>query len=129
MENNDRLILEQNKLIDVLRRLEELLADPIDSHKAIVDATIQRFKFTYELFWRWLRLVIKEEGVEVNFPKAVLKEAYKAGMINNEEIWLKMLKDRSLTSHAYNEDLAISIYDNIKTYASLIKEVLEKYKQ
>lgn len=60
-----KLELAQSKLANALERLEELMDDPIDSHKAIIDATIQRFEFTFELFWKWLRLLIKEKGVEV----------------------------------------------------------------
>lgn len=80
MKNNNKLklTLEQKKLSDVLKRLEEVVCDPIDAHQAVVDATIQRFEFTFELFWKWLKLIIAEEGIDVNFPKEVLREAYKS---------------------------------------------------
>lgn len=126
---NSKLKLDQTKLSNALKRLEEVIKDPIDAHKAIVDATIQRFEFTFELFWKWLRRIICERGIEVNFPKDVLREAYKAKMIDDEEIWLKMLRDRNLTSHTYNEDLAMSIYKDIKIYAPLIREVFERHRE
>lgn len=123
-----KINLAQSKLSDVLARLEEAIEHPIDSHLVVIDGTSQRFEFTFELFWRWLKLVIAEQGIVVHFPKEVLQEAYKTHMINDESIWLQMLNDRNLTSHTYNKDLAISIYNNIKIYVPLLRKVFEKYK-
>lgn len=127
--NNNKPKTLTSKLSDALSRLEEVISDPIDSHKAIIDATIQRFEFTFELFWKWLKILIQNQGLETNFPKEIIKAAYKAKMIDNEPLWLKMLNERNLTSHTYNRDLAMSIYLNIKnTYTPLIKNTFEKYK-
>lgn len=124
---NIKIELAQSKLSNTLTRLKELMNEPIDSHNAIIDATIQRFEFTFELFWKWLKF-IQQQGIEMNFPKEVLKEAYKAKMIDDEQIWLQMLNDRNLTSHTYNSDLAFSIYTHIKTYTPLIRHTFEKFK-
>lgn len=53
-----------------------------------VDASIQRFEFTVELFWKLLKRSIISLGREVNFPKEVLQEAYLSKMIEDEKIWL-----------------------------------------
>ncbi len=108
---NTKLEIAQSKLSDALEQLEEAIKDPIDSHHLAIDGTIQRFEFTFEFLWKWLKLIISGKGIEVNFPKDVLKKAYKTKMIEDESIWLQMLNDRNLTSHTYNSDLAISIYN------------------
>ena len=51
----------------------------------------------------------------MNSPKTVLKEAYGAKLIEDEDLWLNMLKDINTTTHTYNEKLAIEICDNVKT--------------
>lgn len=123
-----KLQLAQSKLDNALKRLEELKDIPSSVHSFIIDATIQRFEFTFELFWKWLKLILLDQGIDVSFPKEVLKEAYKAHMIDDETIWLQMLNDRNLSSHTYNQDLAKSIYTHIKIYIPLIRKIFEKYK-
>ncbi|HZK44059.1 MAG TPA: HI0074 family nucleotidyltransferase substrate-binding subunit, partial [Syntrophomonadaceae bacterium] len=51
-----------------------------------------------------------------NSPRAVLREAFAQKIIANETIWLLMLKDRNMTSHAYNEELAEEIAKRIVDY-------------
>lgn len=123
-----KLSLAQSKLANALKRLEEIKDAPIDVDNFIIDAAIQRFEFTFELFWKWLKLILLEQGIAVYFPKEVFKEAYKAHMIDDEAIWLQMLNDRNLTSHTYNQDLALSIYMHITIYTPLIRKIFEKYK-
>lgn len=60
--DNFKLKLAQFKLLGVLERLEEAIKEPMDSHQVMMDATTQRFKFTFELLWRWLKLIILERG-------------------------------------------------------------------
>ncbi|HBE81008.1 MAG TPA: nucleotidyltransferase [Firmicutes bacterium] len=79
------------------------------------DGLIQRFEFTFELAWKTLQAMFENEGlIGLNSPKTVLKEALKAGLIDDEEIWLKMLTDRNSTAHIYNERMAIEICNRIR---------------
>jgi len=98
-----------------LERLEETLHEDLNN-SLIVDGTIQRFQFTIELYWKTLKRVLLSEGIEAITPKETLKEAFQAGWLENEEAWLQMLKDRNLTSHTYDEKVAILIVHNIKGY-------------
>lgn len=99
---------------DALRRLEEALKEDITKSSIIVDGTIQRFEFTFELAWKLLRLMLLNEGIESNTPRAVLKEAYLAKLISDGEGWIDMLEDRNKTSHLYDEKIAAAIYRKIK---------------
>jgi predicted nucleotidyltransferase len=52
-------------------------------------------------------------------------------IIDDEEIWLTMLKDRNQTSHTYEEELATQIYHHIQTYYPVMQKTYlrlnEKY--
>ncbi|CAL7961933.1 hypothetical protein MIDIC_340026 [Alphaproteobacteria bacterium] len=66
------------------------------------DATIQRFKFTVELFWKVLKKFLNYERLEANTPREVLKKGYAAQIIDKEEMWLGMMSDRNLTVRVRN---------------------------
>ena len=80
----------------------------------LVDATIQRFEFTIELFWKTFRHLLALEDKETFSPKESLQAAYQLGWIHDEAAWLGMLTDRNLTSHTYHEALAAMIFANIR---------------
>lgn len=66
------------------------------------------------------------EGVEAKTPRESMTEAYKAKWIDNENLWLSILKDRNETSHIYDENKAMEIYQRIKTvYAGELRRILE----
>ncbi len=111
---NQKIKLRQDKLNKALIALETIINEPIDKNRANIDASIQRFEFVTELFWNYLKAILEEKGINAQFPKDVMKESYKGNLIDDEEIWLQMLKDRNATSHTYNEDLANQIYFRIK---------------
>ena len=90
------------------------------------DAVIRRFKFTIELFWKFLKRILEIKGIQVRYPKDVLKEAFAGNLIENEQIWLNMLQDRNLTSHTYDEELADKIYAHIQSYFPTLLETKEK---
>lgn len=92
------------------------------------DGLIQRFEFTFELAWKTLKVLFENEGLTgLNYPKTVLREAFSAGLIKDEELWLAMLKDRNSTAHIYSEELAIEICNNIQQiYIQELHSLAEK---
>ncbi len=112
-----------NFLNQALNKLEEMIVEPVDAKRAQIDSSIQRFEFTFELFWKTLKAILAEGGQQAYFPKEVLKLAYQGKLIHHQEMWLDMLKDRNETSHVYNEAIADQIYHRIKThYAKLLRD-------
>ena len=60
----------------------------------------------------------------------ILKTAYKAGMINNEELWLEALVSRNNVAHAYNEAIAKDIIDQTKNkYYEMFMELEQTIEQ
>jgi nucleotidyltransferase substrate binding protein (TIGR01987 family) len=121
-----QLIESYEKLHKALISLELILKARNRSDRSNIDATIQRFEFTIELFWKFLKRILDSKGIEVRFPKDVLKEAYAGHLIDDEQTWLDMLRDRNLTSHTYDEELADRIYENIKIYFPILDTTTQK---
>lgn len=89
------------------------------------DAAIQRFEFTFELAWKALKDFYFEKGVDLNSPKDVFRHAFASGDIQDEKIWLEMLKDRNLTSHTYNEPLACAVFSHLPQYLTALNSLLK----
>ena len=125
---NVKVELIVSKLEKAFLALESVAFKPIQDDRVNVDATTQRFKVTIELFWKLLKAILESKGVEAQYPKDVLSEAYKGHLINDEFAWLSILKDRNLTSHTYDEKLADEIYVRIQSYVALFRSTLDKLK-
>lgn len=110
------------KFEKALISLENIVHKPTEADRSNIDATIQRFEFTIELFWKLLKKVLFIKGISVQYPKDVLREAFAGGLIDDQKIWIDMLNDRNQTSHTYDEDLADKIYEHIKLYAPFMRK-------
>ena len=114
---------------NALVRMREVL-DKLDQDPIYQDALIQRFEFTIELFWKCLKHLLEQEKIEARSPLMAFKEAHTLGWLKGgEEIWLKMLDDRNLTSHTYNQILALEIIGRIPAYYAAIKTVVDNMKE
>jgi nucleotidyltransferase substrate binding protein (TIGR01987 family) len=114
------------KLGKALASLEQISAKPHEKDRSNIDATIQRFEFTIELFWKLLKGILESKGVEVQFPKDVLQKAYEGHLIDHEQEWLQMVRDRNLTSHTYDEKLADAIYLRIQSHLPILRQEFDK---
>lgn len=117
-----------SNLENALSRLREALE--VDTpNSLIIDGTIQRFEFCLELYWKTLKRMLALEGIQTDTPKNTLKEAYQLGWLHDETAWLQMLRDRNQTSHAYDEEMAQRIYNDIKQYFGEMEQVFSELKQ
>lgn len=125
MKEDTKLIFKQ--LENAIKQLEQATkAQACSDNRLIIDATIHRFEFTFELFWKALKKQLKNEfDTESYGPRQVLQQAYANKLINDESMWLKMLEDRNLMSHVYQEKLADQIYKNILIYTTFLKQEFE----
>ena len=102
------------------KALKTLKAITEEPYSVIVrDAAIQRFEYTFETFWKVVKNYLDvQEGIICNSPKSCFKEAFKVGLLSEEETvkTLEMADDRNLTSHTYHEEVAAGIYRRIRDY-------------
>ena len=110
-----------------LSRLDLALAQPVNEF--VRDSSIQRFEFTFELFWKSLKAYAEESGLEAFSPRDSIRIAFQLGVIQDNPEWFRMLEDRNLTSHTYNEATADSIYSHLPTYTQLVRQALDELTQ
>lgn len=96
-----------------LKSLTEACEAPIteDRDKAGI---IKNFEFVYELTWKTLKRKLEDEGQITTTPKDVIRKAFEFNYILDEELWLQIIKDRNLTVHTYDQDLADELIKEIK---------------
>ncbi|MEA2066860.1 MAG: HI0074 family nucleotidyltransferase substrate-binding subunit, partial [Thermotogota bacterium] len=110
----ERLKLKYNDALRSLRTLGEILEEPFSI--IIRDATIQRFEYTFEALWKFLKEYLKEkEGIISNSPKACFREIFSLGFLTEEDTvrCLEMTDRRNDTAHTYKEEIAQIIYSKI----------------
>lgn len=117
------------KLENALLRLENIYKNEPGEDQVYIDATIQRFEFTIELFWKFLQEYFRTKEVYIQYPKDVFKQAFTSHIIDDENSWLQMLKDRNLTSHTYDEELANQMFKRIQTYVPLMRSLVNRIKK
>ncbi|MDP4160762.1 MAG: HI0074 family nucleotidyltransferase substrate-binding subunit, partial [Bacillota bacterium] len=89
-----------NDFKNALSRLNEGIAKYNETDDLLRDGVIKRFEFTFELAWKTLKAVFEDEGlIGLNSPKSVLREAFAAELIKDDELWLAMLNDRNSTAY------------------------------
>lgn len=126
--DNERFDQRRQDFLNAATRLREAASKQGDD--ILRDATIQRFEFTFEAAWKALQMYLQYQGLEANGPRQVLKQTFAQGLIQTPEeadIWMDMLEDRNLTTHAYREALAEAIAASIRVrYASRLYELAQR---
>lgn len=89
---------------------------------------IQAFEYTHELAWKTLKDFLESQGVgHLYGSRDTTREAFKQGLLQNGEIWMKMIESRNLTSHTYNESIAQQVVDAVlHQYASELQALRER---
>ena len=75
------------------------------------------YEICFEQAWKAMKEILQNNGFAkgtTGSPKMILKTAYKAGMIDNEELWIDALISRNNVAHAYNEAIALDIIKQTK---------------
>ena len=99
----------RDNFVNAAHRLAEAVTDYRNIRNDTVrDGMIQRFEFTVELAWKSIKEYLEDQGstTPIATPRAVLKEAFAAGVIQDAEEWNKIITARNITSHVYDEKTA-----------------------
>lgn len=108
MAGDERFNLALDHFARALGRLHEVLVQP--ENEFMRDAIIQRFEFTFEAGWKAMYRWLRARGVDVDEDAySTIPEAFKRRLITDAAVWGAMRKYRNLTSHTYNEPLAIEV--------------------
>ena len=113
-------------LINATNRLKEVLNE--EENEIMVDATLHRYEFTFELAWKTLKDYLEYLGVSINTgsPREVIKESFAHELISDGEVWIKMMLARNSLSHLYDEETSREVYEEIKNeYIYQIEKLVE----
>lgn len=118
-------IVDLDKSITNLEKIVVMSTLPND---VVLISSIKVFEMSFELFWKTLgKKLFKDHGIEAVSPKQILQQAYSIKLIDNEKMWLHMLKDRNLGTHVYKQNLANDIFERVKKqYASFLRSEFDK---
>lgn len=104
-----------------------------DLIQALRDSLIQRFEYSVDLSWKYLKdylEIIHKVVPEVRSPKNIIRESAKLGILSEEEAQtaIDMIESRNLTSHIYREEIAEMIYASIPQYRDFFELLLTQVK-
>ncbi len=110
------------------------LKEAVGMPKSIInrDASLKRFEFTFELFWKTAKVYLKEtEGIECASPKSCFREIRVTVGLSEENIeqCMSMANDRNLSVHIYSEEQADILYGKLPRYLETMELIAEKIKE
>ena len=66
---------------------------------------VQAFEFTHELAWNVMKDFLEESGQSgIYGSRDATRSALAAGLIENGDLWMRMIASRNQTKHTYNEE-------------------------
>ena len=116
-----------------LNNLKDIYAYQEPYGNVEIAGMVALYEICFEQAWKAMKEILENYGYSegaTGSPRTILKTAYKAGMINNEELWLEALVSRNNVAHAYNEAIAKDIIDQTKNkYYDMFMEVEQTIEQ
>jgi len=94
--------------------LEEFLATE-PRVPAVLAGIVQAFEYTNELFWKAFQKIAQANGLQTGGPRQALVAANQLGLLADENVWLEMMKARTLSSHTYNRPIAEELVQRIES--------------
>lgn len=100
-----------------LRNLKDIYSYQEPYGNVVITGMVGLYEICFEQSWKAMKEILETHGYAegaTGSPRKILKTAYKAGMITDEELWISALVSRNNVAHAYNEEIAIDIINQTK---------------
>ena len=119
-----------NNFCSAFNNLKDIY-DYSEPYNVVVEAGITGlYRICFDESWKMMKEILEEHGFKesaAGSPKTILKTAYQAEMIHNEQVWLKALSARNNVAHAYNHKIAIEIVNQCKNeFYDMFRELKEE---
>ena len=103
------------------------------SDSFVLSGTSAKFSITFDLAWKVMKDILVQyyaiTGFVTGSPREVLREAYKANLISDDD-WMEMLKVRNELAHDYDCEIVKTHCDKIvETYIDLFYDFENVVKQ
>lgn len=97
------------------------LKDIYDYHEpydnVVITGLVGLYEICFEQAWKLMKDILEKHGYEgaaTGSPKQIIKTAYQASMISDEDAWLAALLARNNVTHSYNRAVALDIVKQTK---------------
>lgn len=118
-------------------RLQEMLARYNKEHddEAVRDSVIQRFEFTYSIALKTLRkyfierAFVLEEVNQMSFNEMIRTASQLNLLVSNLEKWTVYREMRNITSHTYDEEIALQVVSIIPDFSKEIAYLITRIKE
>ena len=92
------------------------LAQSRDLSRLEQQGLIQSFEFTHELAWNVMKDYLEYQGIAgLVGSRDASRSAFKNGLVESGDDWMKMIEARNQTSHSYNLAVAQAVVNDILT--------------
>ena len=118
----------KQELLNATERLKEAIQEK--ESDIVIDGTLHRFEFTFELAWKSMKDYLEYSGIieGIGSPREIIKTAFSNGIIEDGEKWIKMMLARNSLAHLYDEEKSREIYIEIKEiYLNLFENLNKKF--
>lgn len=126
--------LGHDNLQRALQGFRDLLEYDSDDFPAIArdgldNGRIQKFEYSAEMFWKYLRACLMAEGLDVpNSPRGAIKAGLDRGFVLEAEYQpaLDLIADRNTCSHVYKQSLMSGVLSRLPDHARLMLSILAR---
>ena len=120
----------ENRLNEMLARYKKEAND-----EAVRDSIIQRFEFTYSIALKTLRkyfierAFVLEEVNQMSFNEMIRTASQLNLLVSNLEKWTVYREMRNMTSHTYDEEIALQVVSIIPDFSKEIAYLITRLKE
>ncbi len=126
MDKKDiRWVQRFNSFSKALTQLKKFIAKGDVLNELEKQGLIQSFEYNFELSWNLIKDYYEYQGESsIQGSRDAFRLGFNRGLIENGELWMKMIESRILTSHSYNQETADEVVKVIlMIYFSLFTEL------
>ena len=79
-----------------LKKMKDIFEDEEPYNTVVLTGLVGLYEICFEQSWKMMKEILEIHGYEegaTGSPKIILRTAYKAGMIKDEENWLRALQE------------------------------------
>ncbi len=98
-----------------------------EEYRRYRDSLVKRFELSVDTLWKYIKFYLQENtGLVHNNPKAVLREAGRAGLLNeqNTSLAIEMVDSRNDAVHIYREAIAEHLLERLPVFYQLMNKLI-----